>query len=71
MRKGGVMPGERKVYATTQIGVRMHPELKSWLEQRAEAEHMAPSVLVRTWIEREARRDLQVQAPTEVAPDAA
>jgi len=49
----------RKTYQVRQIGVRLPVDTLAWLEQRADAERMPPSTLVRAWIEREARRDLQ------------
>ena len=48
----------RKTYQVRQIGVRLPETTLAWLEQRAHAERMPPSTLVRTWIEREAKRDV-------------
>jgi hypothetical protein len=52
------MAGHRKAFQVHQIGVRLGPEALAWLQQRADAERMATSTLVRTLIEREVRRDL-------------
>jgi NADH:ubiquinone oxidoreductase subunit len=49
----------RRVYVPVQVGVRLPPRLKAWLEQRADAEDMSVSTLVREWIQEHARRDLQ------------
>jgi hypothetical protein len=50
-RPGGYLP--------VQIGVRLTPRLKAYLDRRADEEEMCVSTLVRTLIEREAKRDLQ------------
>lgn len=49
----------RRGHLPVQIGVRLQPSLKAWLDQRADAEETSVSTLVRMWIQREARRDLQ------------
>lgn len=35
------------------------PAMKAWLEQRADAEAVSVSTLIRQWIVREAKRDVQ------------
>lgn len=48
----------RRGHLPVQIAVRLTPRLKAWIDQRADAEETSVSTLVRTWIQREARRDL-------------
>jgi hypothetical protein len=57
---------QRRAYVPVQIGVRLPPRLKIWLEQRADTEDLSVSTLVRQWIAEHAKRDLQ---RSEVAGD--
>ena len=48
----------RRGHLPVQIGVRLQPSLKAWLDQRADAEETSVSTLVRQWIQDQARKDL-------------
>jgi hypothetical protein len=56
---GGDAMAMQRSYNPSTVGVRLPPRLKAWLIERADAEEMSVSTLVRTWIAREAKRDLQ------------
>ena len=49
----------RRGHLPVQIGIRLQPRLKVWLEQRADAEETSVSTLVRQLIQDHAKRDLQ------------
>jgi hypothetical protein len=49
----------RRGHLPVQIGVRLQSSLKAWLDQRADAEEVSTSALVRQWIQEHAKRDLQ------------
>jgi hypothetical protein len=58
-RDGGDLMAVRPGSCGSIIGICLHPRLKAWLEERAEAEGMSVSTLVRTWIVREAKHELR------------
>jgi hypothetical protein len=49
----------RRGYVPAQIAIRLQPSLKAWLDRRADLEETSVSTLVRSWIAREAKQDLQ------------
>jgi predicted HicB family RNase H-like nuclease len=49
-------------YLPVQIGVRLQPRLKAWLDRQAEVEEVSVSTLVRQWIVEQHKRDLQGKA---------